>query len=63
MRCEERRQCRGKLGDGGGSTIRMDSEGLHQRKGTVGGREHTTELHKGVVKHRPHCPHIKVGLR
>ena len=37
MRCEERRQCRGELGDGGGSTIRMDSEGLHQRKGTVGG--------------------------
>ena len=54
VRCEERRRCR-KLGDGDGGTIQMDSGGLHQRKGTVGGREHTTELHKGVVKHRP--PH------
>ena len=36
VRREERRPCR-KLGDGDGSAIRMDSEGLHQRKGTVGG--------------------------
>ena len=36
MRCEERKPCR-VLGDGDGSTIRMDSEGLNQRKGTVGG--------------------------
>ena len=50
VRCEERRPCC-KLGAEDGSAIRMDSEGLHQRKWTVEGMKYTTELHAGMVKH------------
>ena len=54
VRCEERKSCR-KLGDVDGGTIQMDSEGLHQRKRTVGGgsiRQSYTEAWSNIDPHQ-----------